>query len=77
MQQVITSECGFNQFSGFNPVMGTMREITYSEIEQVSGGIAPLLVAGAKFAAGAFVVGFCSRAGSWAFDEIFGDPSSR
>lgn len=75
--QVITSDYGFNQFSGFNPVVGTMREITDSEIEQVSGGIAPLIIAGARIAAASFIGAFAASAAQDAYRFLVRDSSSR
>lgn len=71
MQQAITSDCGHSSFTGFNPVVGTMREISDYEMEQVSGGFAPLIIAGARFAAGAFVGAFAARAGAALFDHFY------
>lgn len=71
MQQVNAAECGYNSFTGFNPVVGTMREISDFEMEQVNGGFVPLIIAGARFAAGAFVGAFAARAGAALFDHFY------
>lgn len=71
MQQIYAPDCGYDSFAGFNPVVGSMREISDAEIEQVSGGVLPLIIAGARFAAGAFVGAFAARAGAALFDHFY------
>jgi len=77
MQQVIASDCGYAPFTGFNPVTGTMREISDFEMEQVSGGIAPLIMAGVRIAAGSFIGAFAAQAAVDTYRFLVHDSSSR
>jgi len=54
-----------------------MREISDAEIEQVSGGIAPLIMAGARIAAGSFIGAFAAQAAIDAYRFLVHDSSSR
>ena len=77
MQQTYAPDCGYDSFAGFNPVVGSMREISDAEIEQVSGGIAPLIMAGARIAAGSFIGAFAAQAAIDAYRFLVHDSSSR
>lgn len=61
-------------YAGFNPafscgsahgiaVLSGPRELTEEEIEMVSGGIAPVLILGARIAGAAFATGFGTTMG--------------
>ena len=77
MQQINAAECGYNSFTGFNPVVGTMREISDHEVEQVSGGFAPLIMAGVRIAAGSFIGAFAAQAAVDSYRFLVRDSSSR
>ena len=50
-----------------------MRELTFREMEEVNGGVIPLVViAVVKLAGTAAVVGFGAALGAWAFNKISG-----
>ena len=51
-----------------------MRALSMNEMEEVNGGIAPLVAAalwaGARYVGGAAVSGFAGAAGGWAFASM-------
>ena len=77
MQQAIIDGYSYNQFSGFSPMTGSMREISESEIEQVSGGIVPIIMAGVRIAAGSFIGAFAAQAAVDTYRYLLRDSSSR
>lgn len=51
----------------------SIRELTAEELNQVGGGIPPVVVAG--YIWGAFIGGFIGKAGANYYDHLFGDNS--